>query len=78
MKGREKINGFFADKIVDPVVVKFTETVNNFGMYAGFLVNFAQRRLLFGLAIFDVTFRKPIWPEMLVMRMYLRSPSSSV
>ena len=47
-----------ADKIVDPVVVKFTKTVNNLGMYAGFLVNFAQRRLLFGLAIFDVTFRK--------------------
>ena len=58
MKGGEKINGLFSDEIVDPIVVKFAESVNNGSMNAGFLVNFAKRRLFFGFAVFDVSFRK--------------------
>ena len=58
MKGSEKIDGFFSDKVVDLVVVEFAEAVDDFGMYAGFLVNFAQSSLLFGFAVFDVSLRK--------------------
>lgn len=58
MKGSKKIDGFFSDKVVDFVVVEFAEAVDDFGMYAGFFVNLAQRGLLFGFAVFDVSLRK--------------------
>ena len=78
MKGSKKIDGFFSDKVVDFVVVEFAEAVDDFGMYAGFFVNLAQRGLLSVSPYSMCPFGKPMWPEMLVIKMYFRTPSSSV